>query len=350
MADFRFKRHLSTSAEPPEVVSGLVGRDREEPGLESPLEIERTGRMMDLKEGLLHHILGGGVSGEPVDELVQFPTVAAYEQLKAGSVACQVLAKELFVRWRVHCPIVCFCFRHRYGSREHAGGLRLRRFMDEYRVFPCPGRWIEMSCQTHDRFLHRRKRAEASTGCVAVGGLLLIVAIALETTAGSGVQPERDPVLAVASPRVVVMKSSRVLHLFDGESLVRTYAIDLGVAPLGPKRRREDGRTPEGRFRAVIKKADSPYHRFIGIDYPDLPTTQWGLERGLVSPGEAAAIRRALADQRCPDWGTGLGGGIGIHGRRVGRDWTGGCIALSDEHIEELFSVLRIGDPVEILP
>jgi len=154
----------------------------------------------------------------------------------------------------------------------------------------------------------------------------------------------------VTKPRVVVLKSKRILHLFDGDRLVRTFAIDLGTVPDGPKRRKDDRRTPLGRFRIVTKNPDSQYHKFLGIDYPDETAVRWGLASGVISNGEARAIRQALACGQCPSWLTGLGGGIGIHGHRIGRDWTGGCIALSDQHVEELFSVLRIGDPVEILP
>jgi murein L,D-transpeptidase YafK len=154
----------------------------------------------------------------------------------------------------------------------------------------------------------------------------------------------------LASPHVVVLKSKRVLHLFDGDTLVRTYPIDLGTAAIGWKERQGDGRTPTGTFRIVTKNAESPYHRFLGIDYPDAGAAERGLARGLISQGEAAVIRNAGASGRCPAWGTALGGGIGIHGHRIGRDWTAGCIALSDQHVAELFSVLRIGDVVEILP
>ncbi len=156
--------------------------------------------------------------------------------------------------------------------------------------------------------------------------------------------------IPLAAPRVVVLKAKRTLHLFDGDRLVRSYPIDLGEVPTGPKRRKGDRRTPIGSFRVVTKNLDSQFHRFIGIGYPDLSTAEWGLAQGLISFGEATSIRRALCAGRCPDWGTALGGGIGIHGRRMARDWTGGCIALSDHHVEELFSVLRMGDPIEILP
>jgi len=166
-----------------------------------------------------------------------------------------------------------------------------------------------------------------------------------------------------------------------------------------------DGRTPEGRFRVVTRNVNSPYHRFLGISYPDLGAIDRGLKEGLITPGEADSLRRAHDLGICPDWNTSLGGGIGIHGGRrgnfaednfaqgnfvegnfvegnfaednfaqgnfvegnfvegnfvkgnfaqgnfvEGEDWTGGCIALGDEDVEELFNVLRLGDTVEILP
>lgn len=208
-----------------------------------------------------------------------------------------------------------------------------------------------------------RLRAEVAAGVVMGCVLLIVVTVA---SAGrtrptesrsqalekpGAVRPARtaDPIL-LASPRVVILKAKRTLYLLDGDRLVRSYRIDLGAEPVGPKRRKGDQRTPIGIFRVASKNAQSPYCRFIGLDYPDPAAAGWGLARGLISPGEAASIRRARAAGRCPDWSTALGGGIGIHGRRLGHDWTGGCIALSDRHVEELFSVLRIGDPVEILP
>ncbi len=181
------------------------------------------------------------------------------------------------------------------------------------------------------------------------GALVLFVAGNLGNAVGSRAAG-RSPDTSLANPRVVVLKSQRVLHLFDSDTLVRSYPIDLGTAAIGLKARQGDGRTPLGAFRVVTKNAASPYHRFLGIDYPDAAAVELGLALGLVSAGEAAGIRDALAAGRCPDWGTALGGGIGIHGGRIGRDWTAGCIALSDEHVAELFAVLRIGDVVEILP
>lgn len=202
-----------------------------------------------------------------------------------------------------------------------------------------------------------RLRAATAWG-VLLGGALVVptyIVMLLSGAAAGGALPAGETV-ALLAPRVVVLKAARTLHLFDGERLVRSYPIDLGSAPVGPKHRRDDGRTPIGTFHVVTKNADSPYRLFIGLDYPHLAATKRGLSLGLISPGEAASIQRALAAGRRPSWDTALGGGIGIHGHRISagrsprRDWTGGCIALSDDHVEELFAVMRIGDPVEILP
>lgn len=156
--------------------------------------------------------------------------------------------------------------------------------------------------------------------------------------------------ITLANPRIVVLKSARLLHLFDGPRLVRTYPVDLGRQPYGTKRLGLDQKTPEGQFRIVSKNAQSPYHRFLGFDFPGEDAIASGLAQGLISEGEARALRSAHELGQRPNWMTNLGGGVGIHGRRKGGDWTGGCLALADQHVEELFEVLRIGDPVEILP
>ena len=156
--------------------------------------------------------------------------------------------------------------------------------------------------------------------------------------------------LTLRNPRIVVLKSARTLHLFDSETLVRIYPIVVGPDPVGPKLRTADGRTPEGTFRICTKNTASPHHRFLGIDYPSRHDADRGLREGLISQGEATAIHRAIEQGACPLWTTGLGGGIGLHGMTGVERQTAGCIALADEHIDELFNVLRIADEVEILP
>ncbi len=185
---------------------------------------------------------------------------------------------------------------------------------------------------------------------LAVGAVLCAAGASGSAGAGRSAEKQRTVALTVRNPRVVVIKSKRVLHLFDGDTLVRSYPIDLGTQPVGTKQIGPDQRTPEGRFRVVTRNPNSPYYRFLGLDYPNENAIAGGLAAGLISQGEAANLRAALRRGARPVWTTALGGGVGIHGHRRGRDWTGGCIALDDANVDELFRVLRIGDPVEILP
>lgn len=196
----------------------------------------------------------------------------------------------------------------------------------------------------------RRSRRRAVIGVVVLAGAL----IAPTWLGGAAVRqthlaPPFVP-LKVAQPHVVILKGRRVLYLFDGHQLVRTYVIDLGTNPVGPKARDDDGRTPEGRFRIVTRNPSSRYGRFLGISYPDEAAARRGVAEGYLSPGEADEIREALAAGCCPSWTTSLGGGLGLHGGGRGADWTAGCVALHDADVEELFAVLRVGDVVEILP
>ncbi len=184
---------------------------------------------------------------------------------------------------------------------------------------------------------------------VVLGALVVGAAGSLADALTDG-PPGAARALRLQNPHVVVVKSSRTLYLFDGGELVRTFSVKLGPHPAGQKLRAGDGRTPEGRFRVCTKNANSPNHRFLGIDYPDLGAVERGLAVGLISDGEGRAIREAIRAGRCPSWTTALGGGIGLHGSASTLSETAGCIALADARIAELFEVLRIGDAVEILP
>jgi murein L,D-transpeptidase YafK len=181
----------------------------------------------------------------------------------------------------------------------------------------------------------------------ALLGIFSLAAVVVGDAAN--VQVELPIRLELTEPRVVILKSARKLHLFDGADLVRTYDIALGFNPVGQKMLEGDGRTPLGQFRICTKNPDSAYSRFMGIDYPDPPAALRALRSGLISAGEYSGIMSAHQDQRCPIWTSALGGGIGIHGNGTRTDWTAGCVALDDHDMEELFDVLRLGDPVEIL-
>jgi murein L,D-transpeptidase YafK len=116
-----------------------------------------------------------------------------------------------------------------------------------------------------------------------------------------------------------------------------------------------DRRTPLGRFTIAWIPAKSQYHRFLGLNYPDLERADRALVDGDITESQWQAIRRASEANRRPPQDTPLGGFIGIHGTGAGDvkihrqyNWTSGCIALTNEQIDRLMEWVRIGTPVEI--
>lgn len=136
---------------------------------------------------------------------------------------------------------------------------------------------------------------------------------------------------------MVVEKSRHRLSLYHHGALLRTYLVALGQQPVGDKVRIGDNRTPEGLFRIAARNPQSRYHLALRISYPD-----------------AAHLARARA------LGVSAGGDIMIHGLPdrqawVGAahrdyDWTEGCIAVTNEEIEEIWSVVPVGTPIQIKP
>ena len=165
----------------------------------------------------------------------------------------------------------------------------------------------------------------AAPGAGAFAGIAAIAPIA----AG----PRREP----GADRLVVEKAAHRLTLWRGGQAVKTYRVALGRGGMAPKVRQGDDLVPEGSYRIDGRNARSAYHRALHISYPN-----------------AADVRRA---QRL---GVAPGGDIMIHGIRRGigwigplhrfRDWTRGCIAVTDPEIEEIWRLVPVGTPIEIRP
>ena len=167
-------------------------------------------------------------------------------------------------------------------------------------------------------------------------GLHLHPASALSARAGvaNGDGPRGGGPAAIADS-VVIEKAAHKLTLFHLGRPIRSYKIALGRNPVGDKVSAGDHRTPEGLFSIDSRNPQSHYHLSLHISYPDARHRAQSAALG-VSPG----------------------GDIMIHGLPTGRhqvgaahriaDWTFGCVALTDEEIEEIWSVVPNGTPVEI--
>lgn len=136
---------------------------------------------------------------------------------------------------------------------------------------------------------------------------------------------------------IEVYKDNREMRVYSNGKLLKTYDIALGFNPKGKKHFQGDGKTPEGVYYINDKNPNSIAHKNLGISYPN-----------------SRDIRYARKNGKNP------GGDIKIHGlmRRWNKlgsfhkyvDWTGGCIAVTNSEIDELYEHVKIGTKIKILP
>lgn len=152
------------------------------------------------------------------------------------------------------------------------------------------------------------------------------------------------------NPRIIVLKGKRRLELYSDGALVRSYKIGLGLNPIPDKQRQGDRATPEGDFYIFTKNDKSAFYLSLGISYPNVEDAERGLRERLISKSQHDAIVRAIKRKATPPQNTVLGGDIYIHGNGASSDWTWGCVALENEHVNELFNAVPVGTPVTIKP
>ena len=164
-----------------------------------------------------------------------------------------------------------------------------------------------------------------------------------------------SPVLA-GEIRVFIDTESDTLQVLNGDTVIKSYE-NIAIGRYGKTyfKVRGDNKTPLGKFRIGWTNGNTHYHRFFGLTYPDLPAADRALVDGRINESQWQAIRSASVAGKVPSQKTPLGGMIGIHGigagdRGVHQDfnWTNGCVALTNEEIDELLQWVKIGTPVEI--
>ncbi|PFG57690.1 L,D-transpeptidase-like protein [Vibrio sp. ES.051] len=134
---------------------------------------------------------------------------------------------------------------------------------------------------------------------------------------------------------VKIDKSKRRMYLLDQGTILKEFRIALGANPKGHKQEEGDNRTPEGKYSLDYVIADSAFYRSVHISYPDAIDTLEAHRRG-VSPG----------------------GNIKIHGLKNDEsqepnyiqsfDWTNGCIAITNQEMDEFLQLVEMGTPITI--
>ncbi len=141
----------------------------------------------------------------------------------------------------------------------------------------------------------------------------------------------------VSIDSLVVLKSARKMMAYAQGEHVRTYDIALGQQPIGHKEVEGDMKTPEGTYSINDRNPNSAYHKNLGISYPN-----------------EADIAHAES------LGKSAGGDIKIHGLKNGmgyigelhrqQDWTHGCIAVTNEEMDELYESVEVGATIVLMP
>ena len=155
--------------------------------------------------------------------------------------------------------------------------------------------------------------------------LMLILAVGLSACGGKFRTYNGPEVTSIQ-----VHKADRKMYLLHNGEVLESYDIGLGFAPEGHKQFEGDGKTPEGTYFISHRNPKSRYHLSLGVSYPN-----------------DADRAYAKAAGKAP------GGDIMVHGgppRKTNkRDWTAGCIAVSDREIEEIYAMVKPGTPIHIL-
>ena len=137
--------------------------------------------------------------------------------------------------------------------------------------------------------------------------------------------------------RLVVHKKQTYHVGVLARQAAENYPISLGKQPVGHKQFEGDGKTPEGKYRINERNPNSGYHKNLGVSYPNEADKAYAAAQGK-SPGGLIKIH-------------GIKNGWGSIGKRhLQRDWTDGCIAVTDEEIDELYRSVKHNAEIEILP
>jgi murein L,D-transpeptidase YafK len=136
---------------------------------------------------------------------------------------------------------------------------------------------------------------------------------------------------------VVVFKSQHQLLVTRGHKILHRYHVVFGGNPEGHKLKKGDGRTPEGAYDLDYKNKNSSFYKALHISYPNQRDQRVARTAG-VSPGGDVMIH-------------GQPNGFGWLAPLLQRfNWTQGCIALTNEDMEELWQYVEVGTPIEIYP
>ena len=157
---------------------------------------------------------------------------------------------------------------------------------------------------------------------------------------------------------IIVDRRNYTFNVYEDTVLIKSYRASFGRNLADKKKKFDDGATPVGTYKICSIVDDKNYYKFVKISYPNLEDASEALRKSFITQKEFNQIKFEYYYEECVSFNPVLGGNIGIHG--IGRlnsifknlpfvyNWTDGSIALSNEDLDEILTVIKPGTQIVI--
>lgn len=157
---------------------------------------------------------------------------------------------------------------------------------------------------------------------------------------------------------LLIDRKNFTLSIFEDTVFVKSYRVSFGRNLSDKKKLSSDGATPIGTYKICSISDDPTYYKFLKLNYPNLDDAAEALRKSIITQKQFNQLKFEFYYEECINPNSVLGGNIGIHG--IGRlnsifknlpfvyNWTDGSVAISNESLDELSSVINTGTQVVI--
>ena len=157
---------------------------------------------------------------------------------------------------------------------------------------------------------------------------------------------------------LLIDRKTFTLNVYEDTVFIKSYRVSFGRNLIDKKKLSDDGATPIGTYKICSINDDVTYYKFLKLNYPNLDDAAEALRKQLITQKQFNQLKFEFYYEECVSSNTVLGGNVGIHG--IGRlnpifknlpfvyNWTDGSIAISNESLDEILSVIKTGTNVVI--
>lgn len=200
-----------------------------------------------------------------------------------------------------------------------------------------------------------RTRSAQSPKKYCAPALSILLSLSLLISVAT-VTPDTWAAAATGDVWVAIDTEDLSLMVMEGDNPLQVFE-NIAIGSNGPTlaRLRDDGTTPLGEFTITEIRPSDRFELFMAFNYPNLEHTERAFLDERIDIEEYRALRYDLDRGLPPPQNTRLGGQLGIHGLGAGDikvhetvNWTEGCIALTNEQVEELAKWVVVGTRVVV--